>query len=125
MAETSLQAGNIDAKADEFRRLHRAWRHVRAQWDLAETDPARETELDDDARDSFCDAEHRALLALLLQPAGDVCEVEQKLRLIHTEQAYLYDEADEIIERLMRDVRQLRQHNSPYPAHLKKESVGA
>lgn len=99
----ALQADTAFGKPTEFDRLERAWRYAKAQWELAENDPSHEG-LDCDECSPFCDAEHDALLKLLLHPTGNPKEVARKLGIIRREQAWDYTAAPEIMRRLQKDM---------------------
>lgn len=92
---------------DEFETLYRAWRYARAQWDLAENDPAKPEGLSDHEDEAFCDAEHRALLAFLLHPSGKPDHLARKLRVIRDQHVWGFSEVADIFDRLCGDARRI------------------
>lgn len=59
--------------------------------------------LADDERDAFCDAEHGALMTLLLHPNGNAEQLARKARIIRDEGVWEFGEAKEVFERLAQD----------------------
>lgn len=102
----SAAVANI-AGGDEFERLYRAWRYSRAAWDLADNDPARPEGLPEDERDAYCDAEHSALMAVLLHPISNAEQLARKASIIRDEGVWEFGEAREVFEQVARDARTL------------------
>jgi hypothetical protein len=104
MAVVSLQAESARANPTQVEILYRAWRYARAQWDLADHDPANPEGLTDDQRDAFCDVEHAALVAFLTEPASTLRDVARKMRVMRQEKAWEFTQCGPIMERIQRDV---------------------
>jgi hypothetical protein len=93
------------AIGDEFERLYRAWRYAKAQWELADNAPDRPNGLSIEEADEFCEVEHKALLAFMLQPVSDAVQLARKLAVYRDEQGWAFTQAPEISAQLCRDAR--------------------
>lgn len=91
----------------KFDRLHRAWRHRQALWDVATYDPARVGDLEDAENDLHCDETHEALVAFLMHPAKDARELAIKLNIVVEQVAYHFTEAGAIMGQLASDAHEL------------------
>lgn len=107
MTVTAINPEPPKASPDEFETLYRAWRYAKAQWDLAENDPAKPQGLSDEEDEAHCDAEHRALLTFLLHPISKPDQLARKLRVIRDQEAWRYSEAGDILDRLCSDASQI------------------
>ena len=107
MTVTAINPEPPKASPDEFETLHRAWRYARAQWDLAENDPAKPEGLSDQEDEAHANAEHRALLAFLLHPISKPDQLARKLRAIRDQEAWQFGEAAEIFDSLYSDASRL------------------
>lgn len=103
MTVSAIEAANGSAKIDEFERLYRAWRYAKAQWDLAENDPARPGGLDEDEDSSLCEAEHKALIEFFMHPTFDLKQIALKLRVFRDTGGWEFGQASAIVERLSKD----------------------
>lgn len=104
MAVISLQAESVRANPTQVEILYRAWRYAKAQWDLADYDPANTEELSDDERDAYCTAEHSALIAFFLAPAEKLSDLARKMRVLREAQGWEFTHCAEIMHRIQRDV---------------------
>lgn len=107
MTVVSLQAESATANPTESEILYRAWCYAKAQWELAENDPANPHGLSDEEKDGFCDAEHGALLAYFAFPVTDRYDVARKMRTFKQEQCWQLTDAPEIVDQLAKDVHGL------------------
>lgn len=107
MAVTSLRSDPPATTPNEFERLHRAWRHKQALWDVASFDPARVGDLEDSVNDRHCDEVHDALIAFLMHPATDARQLAIKLNVVASETAYAFSEASAIIGQIASDAHEL------------------
>lgn len=107
MTNTPIRPEPPEATPAEFDRLHRAWRHAQALWDVAATDPALTGDLDEAENDRHCDVTHEALLAFLAYPAADARQLAIKLNIVVEQQAYAFSEAHQILEQLASDAHEL------------------
>lgn len=103
MADTSVQA-----RVSESDRLYSAWRWTRAKWELEIHAPGNDgADLPEEAEDRLSDADHAALLAYLLHPAGSLFELARKLRVFEDEGAECFAELPRLISVIRRDAQQL------------------
>ena len=99
-----LQADTADSKPCEFERLYRAWRYAKAQWDLAENDPANPDGLAPETTNALCDVEHAALIAFFMHPTTDLKHIARKLRVYIEQEAWQYSLVREVVERIHKDI---------------------
>lgn len=104
MTVLHLQTQPADATPTECETLYRAWRYAKAQWDLADHDPAKPEGLTQEETDAFCDVEHSALVAFFLAPAANLQDVARKMRVLREQAAWELNQASAIFERLQRDI---------------------
>lgn len=107
MTVNAINSEPPKASPDEFEALYRAWRYAKAQWDLAENDPAKPDGLSEDEDEAFCDVEHRALMAFLLYPSEAPDHLARKLRVIRDQHAWGFSEVADIFDRLCGDAARL------------------
>ena len=107
MTVTAINPEPPKASPDEFETLYRAWRYAKAQWDLAENDPAKPEGLSEEEGEAHCDAEHRAFLTFLLHPISAPDQLARKLCVIRDQEAWRDGKATEIFVRLAEDARTL------------------
>lgn len=107
MTVISLQAEPADTNPTQSEILYRAWCYAKAQWELAENDPANPLGLSDEEKDKFCDAETGALRAYFALPVNEPYDVTRKMRTFKETQAWQFYNAGEIIDQLCSDVRAL------------------
>ena len=104
MTVVSLQAESVRANPTECEILYRAWRYAKAQWDLADNDPANPEGLTQEESDAFCDVEHSALIAFFLAPAASLPDVARKMRVMREQAAWELNQASAIMARIQRDI---------------------
>ncbi len=104
MTVIPLQAESAPANPTPTEILYRAWRYAKAQWDLADYDPANTEELADHERDAYCTAEHSALIALFLEPASTKSDLARKMRTLVVVQGWEFNDCSAIMRRMQRDV---------------------
>lgn len=107
MTVTALKAECADTNPTQSEILYRAYCYAKAQWELAENDPANPRGLPDEEKDAFCDAECGALLAYFRFPANAPYDVARKMRTFKETGAWGLTAAPEIIEQLYEDVHGL------------------
>ena len=107
MTNTPIRPESCEAPLSQFDRLHRAWRHAQALWDVATNDPALIGDLEEEENDRHCDATHEALIAFLMHPATDVRQLAIKLNIIADEGAYAFGEAGKIMNQVASDAHEL------------------
>lgn len=103
MADTDLRF-----EPTEGDRLFAAWRVERARWELARYAPENiGADLPEDLDGMHCDADHGALMAFFLYPAGSLGELARKLRTFRDEDGHGFTRASEIVAALAEDARNL------------------
>ena len=104
MTVISLQADSAAGNPTEVERLYRAWRYAKAQWDLADNDPANPEGLTQEETDAFCNVEHSALIAFFLEPASTRADLARKMRTLNEVQGWEFTDCSAIMKRMQRDV---------------------
>jgi hypothetical protein len=104
MTVVSLQADSATANPTQCEILYRAWRYAKAQWELADNDPANPKGLTQEETDAFCDVEMSALTAFFLAPAENMADVVRKMRVLREQAAWELTQASAIMQRIHRDV---------------------
>lgn len=108
MTVVSLQAESVRANPTESEILYRAWRYAKAQWELADNDPANPEGLSCDESSEYCERTCDALNAFLLHPAKGAKEFAQKMRVFRDEEIFdSWTRAPEIVAQLVKDAEQL------------------
>lgn len=108
MTAVSIQAESAPANPTQSEILYRAWRYAKAQWDLADYDPANPEGLSDAEGNEYCGRTCDALNAYLLHPSNGAMEFAQKMRVFRDEEIFdSWTRAPEIVRQLVKDAEQL------------------
>ncbi|QQN74825.1 hypothetical protein [Croceicoccus sp. YJ47] len=112
MANPSLQAESANANTvnDAFIEAHAAYRYAKATREEAIYAPAnRGKDLPDDVGDRLWDAHEEALMRLFQTPSCSLNAYTWKLRIFREEAIMELNNADEILDALIRDADQLKE----------------
>ena len=108
MTENAIPIRPEVAMRSDSDRLYAAWRYAKAQWDLADYDPANVEGLSNDESNEYCGRACNALNAYLLHPANGAKELAKKMRVFRDEEIFdNWTRAPEIVARLVKDAEKL------------------